>query len=58
MSDALLGATLLALGGSANDFMIGFVSVPGLHLVRGCDVDVKEAVKMALEKPRKWALSG
>ncbi|CAJ1424579.1 unnamed protein product, partial [Effrenium voratum] len=26
MSDALLGATLLALGGSANDFMTGFVS--------------------------------
>ncbi|CAK9087222.1 Cation/calcium exchanger 1 (AtCCX1) (Protein CATION EXCHANGER 7) [Durusdinium trenchii] len=26
MSDALLGATLLALGGSANDFMIGFMS--------------------------------
>ena len=39
MSDALLGATLLALGGSANDFMTGFVSVPGMpdgYIVSPC----------------------
>lgn len=32
MSDALLGATLLALGGSITDFMTGLVSAFKLHM--------------------------
>lgn len=41
MSDALLGATLLALGGSANDFMTGFVSALATDGNGSSDSDVR-----------------
>lgn len=47
MSDALLGATLLALGGSANDFMTGFVSALA-HTEGGSDGSSDNDVRLWL----------